>query len=228
MRTINSRDEELLKCCYEHNFLLFEHVADGFFEGKTYQSGWNRIRDLRGLGLISCESNAALGQRKVLRLTKQGEKYVQHLDPMPVRQKEALSLATFEHDVLLLSVRQRLMKLWDGKWIPEGALKKQDFIEVPDGIVVFSSGKRIAIEVERTPKGKTRFMGLLDRWRKIDVLMVLYVVDSPKMFSILKSYLREGPTDVAFGLVLWNDLKAGTPVVWTPGEPIDLFSVRTL
>jgi hypothetical protein len=131
------------------------------------------------------------------------------------------------HDSLVTSARLRLSQFWDAEFVPERAIKVRDFPEVPDGIFFFRSGKGIALEVENSDKGRTRFLRLLERWREVPkVVFVLYVASHPKLFQILKSYIRSGPQDQPIGVVLWEDLKSGSPLISTSQGDLNLLAQR--
>ena len=230
MVVIQNRDREILRVCYEQQFLLFEHLEQFFFKGKVRQKVYERIKELEKIDLIQREQSIAFGRNRVIRLTQNGVGLVRAGLPVAIPQFRKLNLQTLVHDAIVTSVRLRLAELWDGKWIPEGLLKKKEYLQIPDGIVAFTSGKKIAIEIENSLKGKTRFQELMNTWANgsgTEVGLVLYVATTPTLFKSIEVYLTEAPRKPIFALVEWEQLRTGAPKVVSPHGVIDLFSRRS-
>lgn len=95
---------------------------------------------------------------------------------------------------------------------------------MPDGLFIFPSGTKAAIEVENSLKAKSRFMRLLEDWRRVDVKLILFVVTTHHLFSNLQRFLLEGPRGVPLSLIEWETLMSEKPRVWTPSGIVDVFS----
>lgn len=228
MIQLQSRDREILSLCYEHQFLLMEHVSV-FFKEKGERRAYERVQELEGAGLLRREPSLIFGSSRVIRLTKLGVDTVRGTYAVPIPQIKRLNLTTLQHDAIVTSVRLRLKEVWDGAWVPERLLKKAEFPEVPDGLVVFPSGRRLAIEVENSLKGKARFLGLLNRWSASQAFLILYIATTPRLFETLKGYIGEGPKSPkspVFGLVQWDDLRDGVPHSFSAHGALDLFTRR--
>ena len=124
---------------------------------------------------------------------------------------------------MLTSVRLRLHELWTGSWLPERVLKRQEFPQIPDGVFIFSSDKKVAVEVENSIKHRARLLALLERWRRVNVKLVLYVATSDFLFSHLKRCLADGPRTVPLALIHYQNLLAPNPVVWTRTGEVEVF-----
>ena len=74
---------------------------------------------------------------------------------------------------------------------------------------------------------RRRFMGILERWRQVEVLAVLFIATRPDIQRVLQGFLSEGPRGMPFALVPWVELKAGTPFAWSTRGNLDLFRRRT-
>lgn len=78
-------------------------------------------------------------------------------------------LANYQHDLSLLNLYLRLRDIYpDTTWLSERKLKHDKYKlgvgkhgHLPDGILVFSDGKQIAIEVELSCKGRQRLDAIL-------------------------------------------------------------------
>ncbi len=107
--------------------------------------------------------------------------------------RQRLDPRTLVHDAIVTSVRLRLSYFWDGSWIPERVIKQDEYPQIPDGLLVFQSGKKVAVEVENSPKDKTRFFQNMERWRKTDFKLVLFVATTTALVARIEGYLKEGP-----------------------------------
>ena len=224
---LQERDKEILKLCYEQNFLLSDHIRDHFFRGNRFHA-LRRIKELNESGYIRFEKYPMDSKRNLIRISRFGRMVTADMSPIEFPYYNAVSKYTLIHDALVTSVRLRLEQIWEAAWIPEMALKQLDTLEVPDGILLFKSGTRVAIEVENSIKGKARFLKRLDAWRGESEKIVLYVATSGEVYRFLKDYLVHAPEKPQFALVLWNDLKSGKPTVWSPYGDLQIFSRRAL
>ena len=71
-RVIQERDREILKRCYEQQFLLREHVEHSFFKGAEARNARQRILEMERVGWVKKERIAGLTQRQIIRLTRTG------------------------------------------------------------------------------------------------------------------------------------------------------------
>lgn len=188
-----------------------------------------RIAELEAAGLISRQRVISIERYSVLKLTDLGRQIAAQQSPYNLSPAKLVDLATLEHDAIVTSVRLRLHELWDGHWVPERALKDKYPI-IPDGLFQFrATGHLVAIEVENSIKGRSRFTDLLKEWRRTEgVMLVLYVATHSEIFRVVKEYLKAAPPQPAFALALWPELEAGKPVCQSPVNQLDLFSTRSL
>lgn len=225
---LQKRDRELLLLCYEHRFLVGDVVREFFFAGNYYLAR-RRLRLLLEHKLLRETNNPGLSKSRILTLTPAGYRIAQSETKHVIRGSTRTGRATFFHDQLVTAVRLRLARFWSATFVPELALKQTEFNgEIPDGIFEFSSGAKIAIEVENSDKGKGRFQRLAARWAKYpDILLVLYVASSRSLYGCLKRYLETlGSEAQPLGLIVWEDLQAGAPKVWTSRGEMDLLARR--
>lgn len=221
---LQKRDREIMRLCYEQQFLLSDQIQRFFYEGKNLCNGFVRIKELERFGLVRRLVQPTLDGKKLIRLTPKGLRTISEDIIIEVPHVRKPDIRTLRHDAIVTSVRLRLQELWTGSWIPERVIKKEDFPRIPDGLFIFPSGKKVAVEIENTPKSHARFLSILEDWRKIDVKLILYVATAPYMFGIIQRILPDGPRGVPFALVLWDDLKNGAPVVWSVDGKVDIFS----
>jgi hypothetical protein len=222
---LQSRDEQILKLCYEQQFLSARQVQTHFFDGSQPNAS-RRMILLTEAGFVRHipESERVLG--RLYHLTGRGVQVAKELVPHNVPQRRRFSIATMPHDLLVTDVRLRLSHFWDGLWIPERAIRASEYEQIPDGLMLFRSGRKIAIELENSIKSKRRYQQILPRWTGTNTFLVLYVATSAVLAVRLKSILRDAPRGAAYGLVEWEQLRSGGPLVWTPRGEADLLARR--
>jgi len=101
----------------------------------------------------------------IFQLSKQG---AEHTDLPPIKK---IPVGIYNHQIVLAEVSIKLQQRYpQARWISERHLRRDQFRDgvgkrghVPDGILVFPDGRKIAIEVELTLKGKDRIGGIF-RW----------------------------------------------------------------
>jgi hypothetical protein len=207
-----------------------DQVERYFFGSADPKRARRRIRALELAGLLRKEKSHTLGQRHLLRLTHKGEIFLKESDPDQnwIQIPQRLNISTLDHDRLVTSVSLRLAELWDMEWIPERALKREEFREIPDGLALFSSGERAAVEIERTLKSRSRLLRLFSRWKEISVFVVLYVATSETVYKGLQSAFQETDPNLPFALIRLDELlNSKSPIAWTGQGEIELFSKRS-
>ncbi len=162
-----ARDIRLLQFLWRWKLVPTAALAgERFFPGKTIARGYNRLLDLRKLGLIECHADQRL-LNYAWTLTKRG--FLAIADDLPALREAGFKSENFSHDLLVLAFHlgDFLNGVPDGfklfseqelrryavteypTWIP-----KSDFHR-PDGYVGFSSDDKmlsVAIEVELSRK----------------------------------------------------------------------------
>lgn len=228
MVQLQTRDQKLLTLAFDHQFIPKRDAQRFVFNSTTKRHARQRLAELEHAGYIQTDPIFRLGSSPIIRLTKQGLAFAKILRPYEIPRRRKLDPLTFVHDSIVLSTRLRLEELWDATWIPEGALKAEQYPQIPDGVMVFPSGAQIAVEIENSDKGVTRFNAIQERWRQVPVRLVLYVATQATLYKAIQKYLNRGPQDIPFGVISWLDLDQGQPKVWTVRGEIDLLGRRTI
>ena len=226
MIQIQGRDLEILRLCYEQQFLLSQQIESYFFETKTPQNARRRLRELEAAGLIIRSTLQLSTQKALIRLSAKGLKFIEGSHPFLVPQVKKVDLRTFHHDAHVTEVRLRLLQFWEGIWIPERALKSEDFPQIPDGVIELTSGKRVAVEVENSVKGIKRFHRNLERWLKVEVNLILFVPTSSSLEALVHKYLSSFRSSIPAGCVTVSQLKERSPLIWTREGNLSLLSRR--
>jgi hypothetical protein len=221
---LTERDREILKLCFEQQFLLMKHVRH-FFPNAKERRVEVRVLKLIRSGFVRREFYPEFGQVAVLRLTNRGVQVAQLAGARNLKPAIRINPKTLDHDAKVTSARLRLLQFWNANFIPERAIKAKNIPEVPDGIFFFPSGRGVALEVENSDKGRTRFLRLLERWKETpSIALVLFVVSHPKLHGAILRNLQTAACEQAVGVVRYDDLMTGKPLVWTTHGERDLFA----
>jgi len=120
--------------------------------------------------------------------------------------KRKISLATYDHNLIVIDVSFKLEKY--GNWITDREIwseifkkqkEKKTNIHIPDGIIE-NDGKRTAVEVELTPKSKSRLDKIMKAHRRSRFYdSVFYVVGSEAIGERIKR--NSGPLEIKIKLL---------------------------
>ncbi len=176
------RDERILRICLEQGFLFLEHIEEFFFSGSSPQAARERILELEKAGFIERHRSPLSGTRALIRLTDMGMSIAKPLLSRHVPPMQRLVLSQLNHDAYVSTARLALekhLKAEAKEWIPERAIRLPDMNRVPDGVLILNNGISIAIEVENSIKGASRFRRLLLQWmNRPTASLLLYVATS--------------------------------------------------
>jgi len=210
---LQERDKELLRLCYEQGFLTAEHVHEAFFRNVGTRAAYRRVQELEAAGYLRRSRLSALSGHRIIQTTPVGTGIARQLSQFEVPQKRRPALQTLDHDALVTSVRIWLMRLLKEKsavWVPEGHLKKHGGKQIPDGVILYSNGLEMVIEVENSLKSHDRLYELMSAWKTLaPKAQVQYIASSPVIRNGLKKALdRVGPNRGIY-LSLWDELRGG-------------------
>jgi len=200
--------------------------TETFFKTSCKRKAYERINELEKIGFIKQERSQFLN-KNIIKITQSGANYIKSDLSHDLKTHRRIDSRHIIHDSLVTSIRLRLKDFWDFTWIPERAIKEGQYIQVPDGLVVLRSKKIIAIECENSLKSKRMYLDNFNKWKKSDILMVLYVTTKPTITkSIKNSILQSGVNDMPLCVVEWGVLKKGVPSVWSTRGELDIFKRR--
>lgn len=228
MAKLQTRDIEILKLCYEQQWVLHSHVQSFFHGSCAEREARRRIQELGGLRLLRRELTPILKQ-PAYRVTKAGST-VAELNGSPYLKPQArISLVNSVHDAKVTSVRLRISKLWNANFTPERALKENDLYEIPDGVFTFASGVNVALELENSVKSRSRLVKLCGRWENIQSInLVLYVAATAAIEKTVKAAVTAAQSTKPIGVIQYDKLFADAPAVWTVKGDSFWFSRRDL
>ncbi len=227
MLDLQKRDYDILQCCYEQKFLLLGHVERFFFTGCATQNARQRVLELEKSGLLRIQTSPVFGRKKILRLTQDGKGLSLSQTDHKLPYLKTLDTKTLSHDAFVTTVRLRLSELWDGIWIPELALKGHEYADIPDGVFLFNSGKKVLVEIENSLKGKSRYRELFLKLEKLKIFFCLYVATEDYVFNSLKRLIEVYPKNIPLGLISLKHLETKSPIVFTKKGDVNLFSRRS-
>lgn len=226
MIVLQARDKEILKVCYEQQFILTEHVSDHFFGG-SYTEALRRVIELRKWDYLQ-NAGFKIGKKMAHILGHRGMPVAEASSAVKFNHYPRIDPKTAEHDAIVTDVRLRLASLWDGGWIPERGIRSFDASQVPDGLFLFENGRQVAVEVENSLKGRTRFVNRLKFWGASEVAVVLFVATSHELYTAIESYLAESPDSPICCLTTYDSLRSDSPAVWSKEGALGLFAQRVL
>ena len=229
---IQDRDREILRVCFEQGFLLPEHIEEFFFVGKSEQSARERVLELEKAGLITRPVCPLFAKSRLIRLTELGESIAHDGSTLDMTYLRRLVPAQLVHDALVTSLRLRLKELFQGRWIPERAIKSAEVSRVPDGLFLCDGGASVALELENSLKGRTRFLRLLKTWvQQPGADFLLFVATTDQLKRLIRRNFESVLGSEKVGVILWPEVRVMEPMVDTiRGEiPLaEIFSSRKL
>ncbi|MGE4108219.1 MAG: hypothetical protein AB7F66_13475 [Bacteriovoracia bacterium] len=227
MIQIQSRDRAMLRICYEQQFLTMPHIREFYPNNKSGKEAIRRAGALAKSGFWYKAPSPLNPKELIYRVTSRGKDIAQAEGAPKINGLKTLSMATLLHDGLVTAVRLRLGSIWNARFVCERAIKEGDYPQIPDGLFFFPSGLGIALEVENSEKGKTRFIELANRWAATpSVFAVLYVAKDQDLANTLKKFVGQASPTKPLGVVDWTSLRYGWPTVWTIRGELDWFQRR--
>ncbi len=165
------RDLDILKDVHLHTLLTFDQIWREHFEGRTQPTVSERLTKLcneKLLVKLYTGNIYRLGTFKkvgtVYGMTTRGLRLLESFGALNVG-TDPVAIATSQilHDVLLVDLVRSLLKENDCTYINgKNVLKSQ---VNPDGILKFSDGRSVAIELELTQKSDQRYRELITGYR---------------------------------------------------------------
>ena len=169
---LTQRDEELVRWVARHGLVSADQAGRRFFP--SMWAAWRRLRRLEAGGLLRREP-AFRDMPFVVRVTGAGARLAA-CDVLPAR----LDAGLLRHALALVDLSEDLLADTPGaEWITERELRR-DLMRAaradpeerqrrtPDGVLVLPDGRRVAVELDLTPK----------RTRKLEQLADAYALDS--------------------------------------------------
>lgn len=221
---LQKRDLEILNICYEQMFMSVAQVERYFFTRANQRRARERVLELERAGYISRKKIYGETPTTLLRLTPSGLSIVSKRNEFQINPRSKIDLATLEHDLRLIDIRMRLDELWTNYvWVPEKAIRRAEYPEVPDAISIFSSGRIVAIELENSMKAEERIVRLLSRWRNTDVSLVLYFTTNSGIFKKFQKIIKAQDFETPIALVDIEAFFTSRPIAWTKEGEIHVF-----
>lgn len=222
---LQERDREIINICYEQMFISVAQVQRYFFKSADKRRARERVLELARSGYVSRTKVYGETPNSLLQLTRDGYSLAEKRNLLSLRYISKINFRTIEHDLRLIDIRFRLAEKWTNyRWVPERAIRRAEYPEVPDALCLFKSGKTIAIELENSAKGEDRIIKLLSRWRTTNISLVLYFATSDEVFRKYQKILSSHDFDAAIGLIDLNEFLTSFPTAWSKNGPIRIFT----
>ena len=168
---LTPRDEELVRWVARHGLVSAEQVGRRFFP--SMWAAWRRLRRLEAAGLVRREP-AFRDLPYVVRVTAAGARLAE-CDVLPAR----LDPGLLRHALAVVDLSDELLAGNPGsRWTTERELRRDRMRaarddpqerqrRTPDGLLALADGRRVAVELDLTPK----------RTRKLEQLADAYALD---------------------------------------------------
>jgi hypothetical protein len=212
---LQKRDALILRLAYDQQFLTTKQVLRFCFPGVHHSEGYRRLKELERSGFIKRIPSITAGTGDYIRVTQKGEEIASGDVIFPVPQLRRLNLYLIQHDILVTEARMRLQAIWQNtEWVAEQHLRQkwkpdEPWKEplIPDGVLISTSaGLAIAVELENTPKAKSRYLKLLDKWNCTNkVNWPLYITTSVHIMTTIRQCMRE-TNECRAKVMLYDDL----------------------
>ncbi|MGH7685367.1 MAG: replication-relaxation family protein [Candidatus Dormibacteria bacterium] len=169
---LTPRDEDLVRWVARHGLVSADQVGRRFFP--SMWAAWRRLRRLETAGLLRREP-AFRDLPFVVRVTGAGARLAA-CDVLPAR----LDAGLLRHALAVVDLSEQLVGDAPGaEWITERELRRDRMRaarvhpeerqrRTPDGLLVLPGGRRVAVELDLTPK----------RTRKLEQLADAYALDA--------------------------------------------------
>lgn len=172
---ITQRDMKLLRWINAVGYVQIKHIAH--YLQVSLPTAYERMQKLIHSHFV-VHHQLFHGEPGVYRVTHEGVKL--SFSPMPPLRR--VNLATYRHDLMVLTVSQSLLKQYGGVFLSERQLRHEAGIlkfnaneHMSDGLLVYDDS-RIAIEVELTKKSKQRLEKIIHYYlKRFDVKEVWYL-----------------------------------------------------
>lgn len=183
---LTDRDIEILRFINDCGYCITPHVAS-FISVKQWRISQIMKRLVHRKLVV--KEHVFQGHPVIYYLTPEGASFTE-LPPI-----EYVSLGTYRHQVAMINVALKLMRIHpEAIWVSERHLKHDKYYDgigkrghVADSLLVFSNDRQIAIEIELSIKGKRRIESILKSYAtQFDIKEVWYFC-SPGAYSMLST-----------------------------------------
>jgi hypothetical protein len=211
---ITRRDREILAYLTRHGVSTPDQVGRRFF--KSQWACYRRLRKLEGIRLL-VKRRTWWQQPNVLTPTSLGTALSQvDLPPVP-----RLVLARLEHDLAVVDLSELILGHNKGaSWLTERELRRDAARELqrrgmaqrqvmpprsPDGMLVLSDGRRIAIELDLTGKTSIVYQRILSAYvAKSGLAQVWWFSPSARVRERLSQLIRDSKVEDVFKVYAWT------------------------
>ncbi|HEY8658005.1 MAG TPA: MarR family winged helix-turn-helix transcriptional regulator [Hanamia sp.] len=157
---LTGRNIEILKFINEFGFCEIGQVRKRFVLKKTWM--YEIMKKLVDAGLVH-HKRVLNSRHGIYLVSRKGAEYTD------LPSVDRITVGEYEHNISIIKVYIKLRKLYpEAFWISERRLKHDKFYDgvgkkghISDGVLLFPDGRRIAIEVEMSVKGKYRIEKIL-------------------------------------------------------------------
>ena len=196
---LTERDIEIIQFINEFGFCEMNQIEEKFFLNKP--RNYEIMRRLVKNGFVNHE-RIFFRRPGIYYASAKGSGYTD----LPV--VDRLLTNQYIHQISIIKVYLKLQQLYpDASWISERRLKHEKFYDgigktghISDGIFLFPDGRRIAIEVEMSVKGKNRIEKILREYGADLSIKEVWYYCSKRVISAVTSVATKMPFVKIFSL----------------------------
>lgn len=206
---LRPRDLEILRWVCRHGIVTTDQIARQFFSAK--RTAYIRVAKLIDMTVLQGD-RLSQTQPQLLRVTRHGASLV--TDTIrPAR----LVRNRIDHSLALVDLLHELSRLnpdadidterqLQGEWRRALADGSRDvgYGRMPDALLRFADGRRIAVELDLTPKSNAEFARILLEYATEDVTGVWWFCPSQRVADRLRVVVTEQGMDQLVQVFVWN------------------------
>ncbi|MBI5180101.1 MAG: hypothetical protein HZA05_01700 [Nitrospirae bacterium] len=180
---LQDRDHEMLRYVLEQKFMSREQVTRWFY--KSFIQSQKRLRELILSGYLKKEP-VALSSKDHFLITGLGLRVLAERGVNGIRPASSIDIRFYFHDRIVTDLRLLFESIGLARdWKSEKILRSElSSLKVPDGVFLSPADKKIAFELELTPKVTRLYGNILSGYQGVD--NVFYVVRGGDLFGRLR------------------------------------------
>ena len=180
-KRLSINEKLILKEVGRWKIILLEDLYNLIGLNKERTNFYARIRSL--------EENGYLGSKKMTLKNPFGKYvYLTYLGASKIKLKNFTQVENIDHDLICTTIMNRFLK---DENIENGYLPRDNEFGVdPDGLLICTDGKKLAVEIELSQKSRVRIMDKFKRYgEETDIHKVLYIFNNKSHFLAYKKVL---------------------------------------
>ncbi|MBI5748063.1 MAG: hypothetical protein HZA00_02980 [Nitrospinae bacterium] len=176
----------MLKYILEQKFLSRDQIIRWFYKSKDANK---RLWEVGLAGYLK-KAPVVLNSKDHFLIKSHGLRALAERGTNGIRPASSIDIRFYFHDRTVTDLRLLFESIGLARdWKSEKVLRSElGALKVPDGVFLSPAGKKIAFELELTPKENSRYKEILSEYQNVD--RAFYVVRGEALFMRLKGLMR--------------------------------------